>query len=130
MQRYVDAFSKSSSILHKFHTVNTWYHFLTVCEKFVQICHIFRTNTSHFVKNVHEVKFHLAYMRIPHIDKNTPISAAFCIAILCSFVTDIFEIYQSSICVIIWYRIFTCVGIWYQLFTCESFDTNFSYAMI
>ena len=31
--------------------------------------HIFHTNSSYFVKNTQEVKFHLAYMRIPHIGK-------------------------------------------------------------
>ena len=33
---------------------------------------VLRTNISHFVKNTHAVKFHIAYMRIPKNDKIPP----------------------------------------------------------
>ena len=71
----------------KFHNVNNWYQFLTARD-------IFRTNISHYVENTHEVKFHEACIRIPHIDKMRPPSPHFCcilhsIPILHSFVTDI-----------------------------------------
>ena len=41
-------------------------------KKLLPIRHIFRTNFSHFVKNTHEDKIHIAYMRIPQIDKIPP----------------------------------------------------------
>ena len=40
---------------------------------------IFCTNISHFVKYTQTVKFHISYKRLPHIDKTSPKSAAFCI---------------------------------------------------
>ena len=65
--------------LCKFHTVKNWYQFLRAPETLAPLRHIFRTNFSHFVKNTHEVKIHVVYMRILHIDKIPPKSAAFCI---------------------------------------------------
>ena len=38
-------------------------------EKLVPIRHILRTNIFHFVKSTHKVKFHIAYMRIPRVDR-------------------------------------------------------------
>ena len=43
--------------------VKNWYQYVTY---FVPI------NISHFVKNTHDVNFHIAYMRILHIDKIPP----------------------------------------------------------
>ena len=57
-----------NSTLCKFHTVKNWYQILTTHDKLVPIGHIFRTNFSYFVKNTHEVKFHIVYMHIPSID--------------------------------------------------------------
>ena len=83
------------------------------------------TNTSHIsyqyltlCKNTHEVKFHIAYMRIPQID--TPQSLlhfAFDSNIHSLSLTSVTIMYQFFICVIIWYQVFTCVRIWYQFFT-------------
>ena len=123
--------------------MKNWYQFLTACEKLVPIRHIFCTNSSHFVKNTHDI----AYMHIPHIDKipPPPPSQICCILhsipILHSFVTDICDDkyqfftsvkiwYQFFTSLIIWNQFFTCVGIWYQFFTRVRFDTNFSHLMI
>ena len=57
------------------------------------------------MKHTHEVKFHIACMRIPHIDKIPPKPAAF-------FIRPVQFIY-----VIILYQFFTCVRIGYQFFT-------------
>ena len=66
----------------KFYTLQishheNWYQFLTACEKLVPIQHVFHTNISHFVKNAHVVKLYVGYVRILHIDKIPPKSAAF-----------------------------------------------------
>ena len=61
-----------NSTLRKLHTVENWYHFLTARGKLVPINQIFRINISHFVNITYEVKFHIVYMRIPHIDRTRP----------------------------------------------------------
>ena len=43
-------------------------------EKMLPIRQIVRTNISHLVKNTNVVKFHIALIRIPHIDKIPPLS--------------------------------------------------------
>ena len=119
----------ANSTLRKFHTVNNWYKFLRARGKLVPKRHIIRTNILHFVKNTHEVKFHIAYMLIPHIGKMLPKFAAFCIRFQFFTVLSLSSVtikYQFFICVIIWYQVFTCVWIWYQFFTRVSFDTDFN----
>ena len=113
--------------------LNRKFHTISHCEELVTIPHstwkigtntlyIFHTNISQFVKKVHEVKFHIPYMRITHIDKVSNISVAFCIRF--QFVTVL-----SLLSVTIKYQFCTSVIIWYQFFTHVSFDTNFSHVM-
>ena len=93
----------------EFHTVKNWYQFLTAREKLVPIRHTFRTNVSHFVNNTHKVKFHLAFLRIPHIDKTAPQIS--CICIRFQFFT-----FLSLTSVTVKYQSFTSVITWYQWF--------------
>ena len=108
-------------ILHKFHTVKNWYQFLAARKYWYQYVFTFRTNISHFVKNTHEVKFHIASMHTPQIDKLPPNSAAFCIRFQFFAVLSLTSVtikYQFWIRVMIWYQFFTGVRILYQVFTC------------
>ena len=59
--------------VRKFHTVKSWYQFLTAREKLVPILHAFQTNISHIEKNVHVVKLYEAYMRVLQIFRIHPI---------------------------------------------------------
>ena len=63
--------------------VKNWHQYVTY---FVPISHF-------FVKNVHEVKFYVAFMPFLYIDKMTPKSAAF----------------------LIWFQFFTCMAQFYKL---------------
>ena len=54
-------------LIRKFHISQ-----ISHCEELVPIRHIFHTNILHFVKFAHVAKLYVAYMRILHIDKNTP----------------------------------------------------------
>ena len=99
-------------MLGKFYTVKNWYKFLTARE-LVPIRYIFRSNIAQFVKNMHEVKFHIAYMRIPHIDKVPLKSAAFCIRF------QIFTVLSL-----------TSVTIQYQFFMCDNFLVPIVFARV
>ena len=113
--------------------MKNWCEFLTAREKLVPIRHIFRTNISHSVKNAHEVKFNIANMSFPHIDKISLKFAALCIRFQFFTVLSLTSVtikYQFFTSVIIWYQFFTSVRIWYQLSTSVNFDTNFSHMMI
>ena len=93
----------------------------TASEELVPIRHIYRTNISHSVKYTHIVKFYIACMRIPHIDKiPTPQSAAFCIRF--QFCTVL-----ALTSVPIKYQNFTSVIILYQFCTCVRIGTNSSH---
>ena len=104
--------------LSKFHTMKNGIIFFSnishAREKLVPTRHIFRTNIFHFVK------FHIAYMCIPHVDRIPPNPNVFYIrfqlftVLSLSFLT---AKYQCVISVIIWYQYVTCLESWYQFFT-------------
>ena len=83
-------------------------------EILVSIRHIFRTNISHFVKNTHEVKIHIAYVRIPHIDEILLKYAA-------NYIRFQFFTVLSLTSVTIKYQLFTHVIIWnFFFYLCED----------
>ena len=123
----------------KFHSSQTSH-----CEDLVPIPHsMWRigTNTSHIShpyltlgKNTHEVNFHIAYMRIPHIDNiPRPDFAAFCIRFQFFTVLSLTSMsikYKFFTSVIICYQFFyMCEDLvpvlhmyefWYNFFTCDD----------
>ena len=64
--------------IRKFHAEKNWYQFLPAREELVPSRQAFHTKLLTFERKTHVVKFYVAIIRVPHIDKIAPKAAVFC----------------------------------------------------
>ena len=104
----VGLFSTVIFTLRKFQAKN-WYQFSHCVIKWYQYVTDFIPIFFICERNMHVVKFHVAIMQIPHIDKVPHKAAAFYIGT--------HSIVRSHTQLYIKMRFFTCVNYWYQFFS-------------